>query len=191
MKGEIAISFGEIMKDAWTGSYAEIGPRELKLKLAKYAPQFLGFNQHDSQEFLAFLLDGLHEDLNRIITKPYVQVPEQDNMLEELQAQEFWSNHKLRNDSIIVDMFQGSHSSIYNTENCKGQLKSCITCPTCARKVNTFDPFMFLSLPLPTDLYRLITIVLIKDNNLARLSVKMPRKQTVGDLRGGSNSSCQ
>lgn len=26
------------------------------------------------QEFLAFLLDGLHEDLNRIKHKPYVEV---------------------------------------------------------------------------------------------------------------------
>lgn len=27
-----------------------------------------------AQEFLAFLLDGLHEDLNRITAKPYVEV---------------------------------------------------------------------------------------------------------------------
>jgi hypothetical protein len=49
--------------------------------------------------------------------------------------------------------------------------------------VNTFDPFMFLSLPLPTDLYRLITVVLIKENFLSRLSLKIPRKQTISDLR--------
>jgi ubiquitin C-terminal hydrolase len=109
MKGEIAISFGEIMKDVWSGSYSDIGPRDLKLKLAKYAPQFIGYNQHDSQEFLAFLLDGLHEDLNRIVEKPYVPVPDQDNMLEDLQAREFWNNHKKRNDSIIVDLFQGNY----------------------------------------------------------------------------------
>lgn len=33
--------------------------------IGKYAPRFNGFQQHDSQELLAFLLDGLHEDLNR------------------------------------------------------------------------------------------------------------------------------
>jgi len=33
--------------------------------IGKYAPCFNGFQQHDSQELLAFVLDGLHEDLNR------------------------------------------------------------------------------------------------------------------------------
>jgi ubiquitin carboxyl-terminal hydrolase 4/11/15 len=35
-------------------------------------------NQHDSQEFLGFMLDGLHEDLNRVTEKPYVVAPETD-----------------------------------------------------------------------------------------------------------------
>lgn len=37
----------------------------LQLTIGKYAPRFNGFQQHDSQELLAFLIDGLHEDLNR------------------------------------------------------------------------------------------------------------------------------
>ena len=32
----------------------------------KYAPRFNDCSQHDAQEMLAFLLDGLHEDLNRL-----------------------------------------------------------------------------------------------------------------------------
>jgi ubiquitin C-terminal hydrolase len=44
------------------------------LKLGKYAPQFSGFQQHDSQELLAFILDGLHEDLNKVKDKPYVEL---------------------------------------------------------------------------------------------------------------------
>ena len=34
--------------------------------ISKFAPQFSGTQQQDSQEFLAFFLDGLHEDLNRV-----------------------------------------------------------------------------------------------------------------------------
>jgi hypothetical protein len=34
---------------------------QLKETLGKIAPQFVGFRQHDAQELLAFLLDGLHE----------------------------------------------------------------------------------------------------------------------------------
>ena len=33
--------------------------------MGRYAPQFNGFQQQDAQELLAFVLDGLHEDLNR------------------------------------------------------------------------------------------------------------------------------
>lgn len=46
--------------------------------IAKYAPRFNGFQQQDSQELLAFLLDGLHEDLNRVHEKPYVELKDSD-----------------------------------------------------------------------------------------------------------------
>lgn len=30
---------------------------------------FAGFQQHDASEFMSFLLDGIHEDLNRVHKK--------------------------------------------------------------------------------------------------------------------------
>jgi len=36
---------------------------------------------------MAFLLDGLHEDLNRIRNKPYIEIKEADNRPDEV---EFW-----------------------------------------------------------------------------------------------------
>ena len=47
------------------GGVGAVVPRGFKASLARFAPQFSGYQQHDSQEFLAFLLDGLHEDTNR------------------------------------------------------------------------------------------------------------------------------
>ena len=46
----------------------------LQTQVGRYAPQFVGYAQHDSQELLAFLLDGLHEDLNLVREKPYVDM---------------------------------------------------------------------------------------------------------------------
>lgn len=43
----------------------------LQWTIGKYAPRFNGFQQHDSQELLSFLLDGLHEDLNRWVENIY------------------------------------------------------------------------------------------------------------------------
>ena len=51
-----------------------------------------------------------------------------------------WENHILRNKSIIVDLFHG-------------QLKSKVTCKTCGHESVTFDPFNYLSLPLPMESY--------------------------------------
>lgn len=113
--------------------------------MASKASQFTGYAQHDAQEFMAFLLDGLHEDLNRIQNKPYTETVDSDGRPDEVSwgcrvgccvsqplvllsshcppqvvAEEAWQRHKMRNDSFIVDLFQG-------------QYKSKLVCPVCAK----------------------------------------------------------
>jgi ubiquitin carboxyl-terminal hydrolase 6/32 len=60
----------------------------LQWTIGKYAPRVNGFQQHDSQELLAFLLDGLHEDLNRVHDKPYVELKDSDGLPDVIVAQE-------------------------------------------------------------------------------------------------------
>jgi ubiquitin carboxyl-terminal hydrolase 8 len=45
----------------------------LKRVIGKENPIFDGYEQQDSNEFLSFMLDTLHEDLNRVKTKLYVR----------------------------------------------------------------------------------------------------------------------
>lgn len=106
--------------------------------VCKYAPQFNDFQQHDSQELLSFLVDGLHEDLNRVHRKPYTELKDSDGRADEIVAAEAWDNHIKRNQSIIVDLFHGL-------------LKSQVTCKQCQMTSVRFDPFTFLSLPLPLE----------------------------------------
>ena len=68
-----------------------------------------GYAQQDSQELLAFLLDGLHEDLNRILKKPYIPEDERPGRSDEELAAEGWANYLKRNDSVIVDHLQARH----------------------------------------------------------------------------------
>jgi len=80
--------------------------------ICSHASQFSGSDQHDAQEFLSFLLDGLHEDLNRVLQRPQIQpTPEREAELEKLPlqvaSQQEWETYKARNDSLIVDFFQG------------------------------------------------------------------------------------
>ena len=62
--GRLATEFGALLRDMWaTPPQRSVAPAGLKRALAAFASQFAGMQQHDSQELLAVLLDGLHEDL--------------------------------------------------------------------------------------------------------------------------------
>ncbi|KAK2167378.1 hypothetical protein NP493_1276g00053 [Ridgeia piscesae] len=49
----------------WTTNESSVSPNDFKSRISKFAPRFVGYNQQDAQEFLIYLLEGLHEDLNR------------------------------------------------------------------------------------------------------------------------------
>uniref|UniRef100_UPI000204532A UBIQUITIN CARBOXYL-TERMINAL HYDROLASE 4 n=1 Tax=Homo sapiens TaxID=9606 RepID=UPI000204532A len=136
MKGEIAEAYAELIKQMWSGRDAHVAPRMFKTQVGRFAPQFSGYQQQDSQELLAFLLDGLHEDLNRVKKKPYLELKDANGRPDAVVAKEAWENHRLRNDSVIVDTFHGL-------------FKSTLVCPECAKVSVTFDPFCYLTLPLP------------------------------------------
>jgi ubiquitin carboxyl-terminal hydrolase 4/11/15 len=65
MKGKISVNYAKTLKGLWCETSNSYSPYILKSSIA----MFSGYSQHDSQEFLSFLLDGLHEDLNRVIKK--------------------------------------------------------------------------------------------------------------------------
>lgn len=93
--------------------------------IVKFASQFSATNeQHDSQEFLSFVLDGLHEDLNRvhIPPAPVEMTPEREAALEtlppEVASEKEWAIYKQRNDSFIVDLFQGQYRNRLECMTC-------------------------------------------------------------------------
>lgn len=133
MSGAVAEAFGTTIESLWgpSSAHASYSPRQLKYTTSRFAPQFAGYGQQDSQEFIAFLLDGLHEDLNRIRKKPYIEKPDWkpgggDHELATL-GKDCWEGYKKRNDSVIVDLFQG-------------QLMSTLVCPDCHKESITMDP---------------------------------------------------
>lgn len=52
--------------------------------VGRFAPQFSGYQQQDCQELMAFLLDGLHEDLNRVKKKPYIELSDANGRPDEV-----------------------------------------------------------------------------------------------------------
>jgi ubiquitin C-terminal hydrolase len=49
VQGELAIAFGELLRKLWSAGRTSIAPRAFRSKLTRFAPQFSGYNQHDSQ----------------------------------------------------------------------------------------------------------------------------------------------
>lgn len=179
MKGVLAKRYGDLIIDLWSGIYRSIAPVKLRCTLGRYAPRFNGFQQHDSQEFLSFLLDGLHEDVNRVHEKPYVELKDSDGRPDSDVALEAWDNHIKRNQSIIVDLFQG-------------QLKSQVRCLHCNHCSVTFDPFTFLSLPLPMEssIHLEIPVFLRDGGQAKRYGVLLSQTTTIKTLKTKLSSLC-
>lgn len=172
MRGEIAEAYAELIKQMWSGRNVYVAPRMFKTQVGCFAPQFSGYQQQDSQELLAFLLDGLHEDLNRVKKKPYLELKDANGREDELVATEAWENHRLRNNSIIVDIFHGL-------------FKSTLVCPECSKVSVTFDPFCYLTLPLPMKKDRTMEIFLVRADPKSKPTqyrVIVPKLGTISDL---------
>ncbi|XP_010917945.1 ubiquitin carboxyl-terminal hydrolase 8 isoform X2 [Elaeis guineensis] len=180
MNGEIALAFGGLLRKLWAPEKTSVSPHVFKGKLACFAPQFSGFSQHDSQELLAFLLDGLHEDLNRVKCKPYKEAKDACGRPDEEVADEYWENHLARNDSVIVDI-------------CQGQYRSRLVCPVCNKVSVTFDPFMHLSLPLPSTKMRTMTVTVFSTDGSSvpsSYTVNVPKYGKSKDLIHALSIAC-
>ncbi|KAJ6653642.1 hypothetical protein lerEdw1_009018 [Lerista edwardsae] len=93
-------------------------------------------------------------------------------LLDWVVAEEAWENHLKRNDSIIVDIFHGL-------------FKSTLVCPECAKISVTFDPFCYLTLPLPMKKERSLEVYLVRMDPLAKpmqYKVVVPKIGNIQDL---------
>ncbi|PWN33431.1 UCH-domain-containing protein [Meira miltonrushii] len=174
MGGAMAKVFGELLGKLWGSGGGAVHPREFKTVLSRYSSQFAGYAQQDTQELLAFLLDGLHEDLNRIVKKPYVEAPDwEGGGLKEMIAfaHKQWEIYKMRNDSVIVDLFQG-------------QYRSTLVCPTCKKVSIKFDPFMYLTLPIPNRKSIIRKVVFIGPNRPpTEAEVRLTGEMSIGAMK--------
>ena len=109
---------------------------ELKLLFSSKYQSFQGYQQHDSQEFLNYLIDTLHEDTNRVQEKEVIEKLEGDGRPDQELAEQCWENHLQRENSFINDHFYGLN-------------RSHLTCPECKRESITFDPYNQLQVPIP------------------------------------------
>lgn len=143
-------SFVGLVKQLHFGKKSVVAPRKFKTEMGQNHSMFMGVSQHDSQEFLSQLLDSLHEDLNLIKKKPYVEGIEgkiEDD--DEVVARKSWIAFLKRNYSRIVNLFYA-------------QFKSSLSCPVegCGKVTITYDPYQLISLPIPKTEKKNLVVIL-------------------------------
>ena len=127
-----------------------ITPDIFRIILGLCSKQFEGNQQEDAHEFLNYMLDMLHEDINRVINK--LEINQNDNskniknISDEQKSLIDWNYFLKRNQSVLIDLFYG-------------QYKSSVICPICNFKSINFNSFLGLELPI------------IKNKNYIRINI--------------------
>lgn len=106
-EGRLVMAYAKTLNEMWNMESSVVTPDIFKRILGQYAPQFLGYGQHDSHECINTILDLLSEDLYRKGKKPYIDMEAIEGLDEEQAATDAWNRHLYRNESIITDLFYG------------------------------------------------------------------------------------
>uniref|UniRef100_A0A8D2IBR0 Ubiquitin carboxyl-terminal hydrolase 2 n=1 Tax=Urocitellus parryii TaxID=9999 RepID=A0A8D2IBR0_UROPR len=94
--------FAKLIQTIWTSSPNDVvSPSEFKTQIQRYAPRFVGYNQQDAQEFLRFLLDGLHNEVNRVTVRPKSNPENLDHLPDDEKGRQMWRKYLEREDSRI------------------------------------------------------------------------------------------
>lgn len=107
MGGALAAAYGSLIREMWCGKDNRTAPSDLKRTLGKRIARFSGYGQQDSAELVNWLLDLIHEDLNRVHDKPFTEMSDDADRADAIMATEYWDAFKARNSSIITDLMYG------------------------------------------------------------------------------------
>ncbi|XP_044732949.1 ubiquitin carboxyl-terminal hydrolase 31 isoform X1 [Chrysoperla carnea] len=172
-RGELTEQLALMLKALWACKYSPELSTAFKATVERYGAQYRGTQQHDAQEFLLWILDKVHEDLNTASKKKYKAIKTL-NRPDEVIAAETLANHVRCNSSFVQAVFQA-------------QFRSSLTCPRCHRQSNTFDPFHCISVQLPQLARRSICVTVLytsQQPRQVRLAVTVPiTGATIAELR--------
>ncbi|KAL9041261.1 MAG: hypothetical protein Q9180_001398 [Flavoplaca navasiana] len=134
--------YANLIRSLWKGDVQSVRPVTLRRLCARLNPEWGLDRQQDAKEYLDFLLDCLHEDLNRFWEKqPLVPLsPQQEITRERMPIPEVskieWQRYTHRESSFISDLFAGQHASR-------------LRCTTCNSTSTTYEAFYSISVEIP------------------------------------------
>ncbi|CCD70947.1 Ubiquitin carboxyl-terminal hydrolase cyk-3 [Caenorhabditis elegans] len=187
---ETTIEYAKLLREMWAAKKKNIAPNDFNDAIRLSSDMFECSEQHDCQEFVAFLLDQLHTsmyesnkslhpspeesegtDSNKLSDSSKKKEADKEEADEE-KAERSWTEYEKQNESLVTQLFTG-------------QLRSRLICRTCQSSSSVFEPFTSLSLPIgfeDVDLYQVI--VVHRDGRIPRrYGFRLSRDSKVGNLR--------
>ncbi|CAB3402801.1 unnamed protein product [Caenorhabditis bovis] len=175
---ETAIEYAKLLKEMWTTNKKNIAPNDFNDAIRINSDLFDCNEQHDCQEFLAYLLEQLHNAIVEVRMsedlppKPKEIEEHAEPVTDQEKADKAWMEYLKRDDSLVTELFAG-------------QLKSRLVCRSCNSSSSVFEAFTSLSLPIgfeDVDLYQII--VVRRDGRIPRrYGFRLSRDSTIGKLR--------
>jgi len=170
--------FQELFRKVLGGKYSILHPDQFHMAISRLHPVLGDYKQHDSQEFLSFLLNTLHDLLNNTKKRNKSHTINPANINKDASSDELSDSitgevaKRLKMDSDVelnspiepdagVECeehlskaacawreYTANNQSII-VDSFQGQYQSVIICEKCAFVSTTYEPFMSLSLPIP------------------------------------------
>ena len=154
--GEIVESYVNLLEKLWKETKPYFKPIQFFRTFTTHVKSFANNSQHDSHEMLIYLLEKLHEDLNRNKEKVYIELNEKgENETDIMACNRWWETFQKRDNSIINDLFSG-------------QYKNTVRCPFCDRVSITYDQFSCLELPIENKCFFGTSYIINAKNNSIR-----------------------
>ncbi|XP_075035630.1 ubiquitin carboxyl-terminal hydrolase 31 isoform X2 [Mixophyes fleayi] len=117
-RGEVTEQLAKLLRSLWTLEYTPQHSREFKTIVSRNALQYRGTSQHDAQEFLLWLLDRVHEDLN-IVVKHKPRPPVEEDLTGE--GPPFPTSG-----TFVQELFQAQYRPLYVTVVYQGKCSHCM-----------------------------------------------------------------
>lgn len=154
--GKLSKEFADLLGKLWIDNKKIANPQNLKYAICDLIDIFNNNNQHDSSELLMFLLNFLHEEINRDKSKgstSFYEPPKKENESDISASQRFWNLFRKKNNSIIIDLFYG-------------QIRNVTRCLSCGHSQTIFEVFNVLPIEIP--ILKKVNILLVPSNNIKK-----------------------